>query len=57
MVEVAVVPPVVVVDVQFNGILPSHGTCPLFFPGVGDMHNNIHALQTDRMYSKNSSAS
>ena len=60
MVKVAVIPPTIVamVDALFNGLLPSHSTCPLFYLRVNHMHDNpcLHVQQTDRMYNIDSSA-
>ena len=41
-IEVLVVPPVSVTMfvVPFDDILPSHSTCPMFFPGVDNLHEN-----------------
>ena len=39
VVVVLIVVGVVVVS-PFDGLLPSHSTCPLFCPGVDHMHNN-----------------
>ena len=61
MVEVAVIPPTIVamVDALFNGLLPSHSTCPFFCPGVYHMRDNpyLHAQQIDKMCRLNLSAS
>ena len=61
MVEVVDVPLVVVflIAVLFDGLLPLHSRCPLFFIGVDNMHGNpyLHAQQTDQIYSINSWAS
>ena len=46
-VEVVTIPLAVVIAfvVPFNGIIPSHSTCPLFFPRVDHMRDNpyLHA--------------
>ena len=57
--EVVAIPPVTTVVVPFDGFLPSHSTCPLFFPIVDHMHDNpyLRAQQTGRMYSISSLAS
>ena len=61
VIKVVVVPPVVavVVSILFDGPLPLHSTCPLFYLGVDHMHDNpyLHAQQTDKMCSINSSTS
>ena len=56
-VEVADVPPAVAITVAvpFDGVLPSHSTCPLFCPRENHMHDNpyLHSQQTDKICSIN----
>ena len=54
-----VVPPVTAVVVSFDGLLPSHSTCPLFFRGVDHMRDNpyLHAQKMGKICSISSSAS
>ena len=59
--ELLVVPPMdaVVVSASFDGLLPSHSTCPFFCPAVYHMHDNpyLHAQQIDKMCRLNLSTS